>query len=231
MTRLFHGVILDIDGTLVDSNDAHAQAWVEAFASEGVKVTFEAVRRLIGMGGDKLAPEVSGISESSPHGKKISEKRKEIFKSRYLPTLKAFPNAQELLVRMKEDGKRLVVASSAKKEELQELLRLCGADELIEGKTSSDDADNSKPDPDIVQAALDNLVMPAAQVVMLGDTPYDIEAAKKAGVGMIAFRCGGWRDSDLDGALAIYQDPADLLAHYMASPLAWNGSAMAGQTA
>jgi HAD superfamily hydrolase (TIGR01509 family) len=213
------GIILDIDGTLVDSNDAHARAWVEALAEHGINVSFEQVRPLIGMGGDKLLPKVSGISEDSPEGKAISQRRGEIFKTRYLPHLKAFPRTRELLLRMRDDGLKLVVASSAKEDELKPLLEIAGAADLIEEKASSDDADHSKPDPDIVKAALDSAGFAADEALMLGDTPYDIEAATRAGVSVIAFRSGGWDDAHLAGAIAIYDGPADLLAHYDESPL------------
>ena len=100
------------------------------------------------------------------------------------------------------------------------MLKIAGAEDLIEEETSASDAKNSKPDPDIVQVALKKIGLHPDQTVMLGDTPYDIEAAEKAGVRTIALRCGGWPDNELKGALAIYNDPADLLAHYDASPLA-----------
>jgi HAD superfamily hydrolase (TIGR01549 family) len=205
------GVILDVDGTLVDSNDAHAHAWVEALAEQGINVEFEKVRSLIGMGGDKLLPEVSGISEETEQGKLVSERRSEIFKEKYLPHLKAFPKTRELLERMRDEGLKLVVASSAKKDELKALLKIARADDLIEDKTSSDDAENSKPDPDIVKAALEAIGLSPDAVVMIGDTPYDIESASKAHVRVIAVRSGGWSDEDLKGAIAIYDDPADLL--------------------
>ena len=213
------GIILDIDGTLVDSNDAHARAWVEAFAEFDIHITFDQVRWLIGMGGDKLMPKVSGVSEDTPKGQAISRRRGEIFKTRYLPHLRAFPQTRALLERMRGDGLELVVASSAKEEELKPLLKIAGAADLIEEETSSDDAENSKPDPDIVQAALDGASFSADEAVMLGDTPYDIEAAAKAGVPVIALRCGGWDDPRLTGAIAIYDGPADLLAHYDESPI------------
>ena len=219
MAKPIRGVILDVDGTLVDSNDAHARAWVEALAEEGIRVEFERVRPLIGMGGDKLLPEISGIEEESPEGKRISERRGEVFKEKYLPSIKPCRGSRELLKRMKGDGLKLVVASSAKEDELDPLLEIAGASGLIEEKTSSDDAENSKPDPDIIQAALDGSGLSPEEAVMLGDTPYDIEAAKKAGVDTVALRCGGWKDEDLAGAIAIYDDPADLLAHYDRSPL------------
>jgi HAD superfamily hydrolase (TIGR01509 family) len=214
------GVILDIDGTLVDSNDAHARAWVEALAEHGINVEYEKARRLIGMGGDKLLPELTGLEEDSARGEKIGESRSKIFKTKYMPHLKPFPRVKELLARMTEDGIRLVVASSAKEDELKELLKIAGADEFIEDKTSSSDAENSKPDPDIVEAALGDLGLPPDEVVMIGDTPYDVEAAARAGIKTLAFRSGGWQDAELPGAVAVYQDAADLLARYDSSPLA-----------
>ncbi|HVF88735.1 MAG TPA: HAD family hydrolase [Blastocatellia bacterium] len=219
MAKPVRGAILDVDGTLVDSNDAHARAWVEALAEHGIAAEFEKTRRLIGMGGDNLLPEIAGIEEDTPRGKQISERRGEIFKEKYLPSIKPLPGSRELLKRMKEEGLKLVVASSAKEDELKPLLEIAGATDLIEEKTSSDDAENSKPDPDIIHAALDSAGLSAEESIMLGDTPYDIDAARKAGVSVIALRSGGWKDDELTGAVAVYDDPADLLAHYDESPL------------
>jgi phosphoglycolate phosphatase-like HAD superfamily hydrolase len=216
----FRGIILDVDGTLVDSNDEHAKAWVEAMGEYGFDVPFERVRPLIGMGSDKLLPEAIGVESESDMGKRIGERRSEIFKGRYLPSLEAFSGAHDLLERMHDEGLKLVVASSAKKDELDDLLKITGAADLIEEKTSGDDAEHTKPDPDIIHAALDQLGLPPGKVLMLGDTKYDVEAATRAGVATIALRCGGSSDEDLKGALAIYDDPADLLARYDESPLA-----------
>jgi phosphoglycolate phosphatase-like HAD superfamily hydrolase len=220
---LIRAVLLDVDGTLVDSNDAHAHAWVEAFAAEGLAVDFEAVRRAIGMGGDKLMPAVSGIEEASPTGGRISARRGDIFKARYLPTLKPFRDAGALVAALSETGYRLVAASSAKRDELEPLLRIAGADALLHGATSSDDADESKPEPDIIHAALKQAKATPGEAILLGDTPYDIEAAARAGVATIAFRCGGWGDADLAGAVQIYDGPWDLLAQLAASPLGVRG--------
>jgi HAD superfamily hydrolase (TIGR01509 family) len=213
------GVLLDIDGTLVDSNDAHAHAWVKALAENGRQASFETVRPLIGMGGDKLLPKVCGVDAESEEGKRISERRATIFLKEYLPHLKPTRGAENLLHQLKKRGLRLAVASSAKKNELDPLLKICAADRVIEAATSSDDADNSKPDPDIIHAALDEIGLPSSEVVMLGDTPYDVEAARKAGVRVIALRCGGWRDADLK-ADAVYDDPVDFANHLDQLPLA-----------
>jgi HAD superfamily hydrolase (TIGR01509 family) len=213
-------ILFDIDGTLVDSNDAHAYAWVEAFGEAGITVDFGSVRRCIGMGGDKLMPTVSGLAEDSARGQRIAARRMEIFKAKHLPTLEPFPGARDLVAAVKARGLTAVAASSAKKDELKALLQVAGADSLLDAATSSDDAEESKPDPDIVHAALTRAKAQAKQAMMIGDTPYDVEAATRAGVAVIAFRCGGWDDIDLRGAIAIYDGPWDLLATLDASPLA-----------
>jgi HAD superfamily hydrolase (TIGR01509 family) len=219
MSRL-RGVILDVDGTLVDSNDAHAEAWVEALAAEGVRVSFAEVRPLIGMGGDKLLERLVGWSEESPEGKRTSDRRREIFEQRYVPALRPTPGARRLLERFRDQGLRMIVASSAKEDELGALLEAAGAADLVEERTSSDDAENSKPDPDIVARALERIGLGASEVLMLGDTPWDVEAADQVGVDTVAVRSGGWGDDELTGAVAIYDHPADILAHYDDSPFA-----------
>ena len=211
MQRTFKAVLFDVDGTLVDSNDAHAQAWVKAFQEHNVDVDAALVRRCIGMGGDKLMPEVSGIEEDSPEGKKIATRRGEIFTQEFIPKLRAFRGARDLVAAIKDRGYTAVAASSASKEDLKALLGIAGVEELMDDKTSSDDAEDSKPDPDIINAALKRAGTTAAETVMIGDTPYDLEAARRAGVDAIAFRSGGWKDADLTGAIAIYDGPWDLL--------------------
>lgn len=155
------GVLLDIDGTLVDSNDAHAQAWVQALAEEGHDVLFETVRPLIGMGGDKLLPKVSGLDAESSEGKKITTRRAEIFLKEYLPKLRPTCGAEALKRLMKARGLKLSIASSAKKDELDPLMKICGAHPFVEAATFSDDTDRSKPDPDMLQAALKAFDLPA----------------------------------------------------------------------
>lgn len=213
-------VILDVDGTLVDSNDAHARAWVEAFSEHGITVAFDHVRRCIGMGGDKLMPEVSRLEEDSTQGSRIAERRGEIFKSRYLPDIRPFPGVRELLARLKADGFLLAVASSAKEDELGPLLDRAGVTDLISRTTSSDDAENSKPDPDIVIAAVKKSGAGKARATMIGDTPYDIAAAKRAGIDIVGVECGGWTRDALAGAVAVYRDPSHLLEEYDASVFA-----------
>jgi HAD superfamily hydrolase (TIGR01549 family) len=209
------GVLLDVDGTLIDSNDAHAAAWVDTLREFGYNdASFERVRPLIGMGGDKLLPTVTGLDHESELGKRITARRTERFATAYLPTLRAFPGAHELLARFKEDGLRLVVATSAKHDELNDLLEQAGLEELVDRKTTSSDADHSKPDPDIITAALRRGELAASDVLMLGDTPYDIEAASRAGVRTVALRCGGWDDRRLADAVEIHDVAAALVRDY-----------------
>jgi phosphoglycolate phosphatase-like HAD superfamily hydrolase len=214
-----HTILLDIDGTLLDSNDAHARAWVDALAAHGYVVPFDEVRPLIGMGGDKLTPELTGLDPESGEAKRIAETRSEIFSTRELPTLRPTRGARALLEHLAARGFELVVATSAKKDEVSALLRQAGVGDLIEAASSADDADRSKPDPDIVQAALSAVRRPAPHGLMIGDTPYDVVAATRARVPIIAVRCGGWDTASLAGALAVYDDPADLLAHLDDTPL------------
>jgi HAD superfamily hydrolase (TIGR01509 family) len=202
----FQGVIFDVDGTLLDSNDAHAHAFVEAFREFGFEVSFQEVRRLIGKGSDKLIPELIGRYDEA-----VAERKSEIFKRKYLPQLRPFPGAAELLKKLRSKGLKLAVASSAAKEELDALLRIAGVDEYVQEKTSADDAEHSKPDPDIVLVAVRKLGLPPARCLMIGDTPYDAQAAQRAGVAFVGVRCGGWSDKDLQPALGVFNDPADIL--------------------
>jgi HAD superfamily hydrolase (TIGR01509 family) len=215
----YRGVILDIDGTLVDSNEAHVQAWTRAFSEHGFNVPAEKVRRLVGMGGDNLVPAAVGLADEDPRNQSLRDRQGELFKEK-LPTLRPFPRVKELLQRMKEEGLELVVATSSNPDQMKALLEIAGVTDLLEDAASKGDAKSSKPDPDIVQAALDRIGLPAGEVVMLGDTPYDIEAAGQIGIRTLALRCGGFTDEDLAGALALYDHAADLLARYDSSPLA-----------
>lgn len=215
----YPGVLLDMDGTLVDSNDAHARAWHRAFTENGQQISYDEIRQRIGMGGDNLIPALLGIEKETELGTRISERRTEIFRGESLPHIRPFPGVRPLLERMRASGLRLAVASSSPDAELDPLIDIAGIRDLLEKRTSADDAESSKPDPDIVHAALDRLGLGPDEAVMLGDTPYDIAAAGRAGLGVIAFRCGGFSDEDLAGALAIFDGPWDLLERWEESPL------------
>ena len=218
MRRRYDAVLLDIDGTLVDSNGAHAAAWSEAFATRGRHHSPEAIRPLIGKGGDKLLRELASLDHESGEGKTISDARAEIFRNRYLPTLKPTRGAAAFVEWLLESRLTVVVATSAKEEEVKALLAICGAQALVKDASTADDAERSKPDPDILIAALETSGSSPDRAVMIGDTPYDIEAADRAGLATIAFRCGGWDDGSLQGAIAIYDDPKELLGRIDQSP-------------
>lgn len=218
---MIDGVLLDIDGTLLLSNEAHARAWSDAYRQFGHDIPWQRIQPLIGMGGDKLEDTlVPGMSSEHGVGKQITDRRKEIFLTQYLPDLRPAPGARALLTHLKDEGLKLTIATSAKSDELQALLRAARVEDVVGETTTSDDANESKPSPDIVEAALEKSGLRADRVVMIGDTPYDVESAGRAEVGLIAVRCGGHDDEDLRGALAVYDDPADILAHIDETPLA-----------
>ena len=216
-------ILFDIDGTLLDSNDLHARAWVEAFRRHGHEVPVEAVRRQIGKGADKLMPVFLPEDEVKRIGENVKKERVALFREEYLPLARVFPKVREMFERLSSDGKQLALASSATGPELKEYTERLGIADLLDARTSADDAERSKPDPDIFLAALHRLGDPhPAETVVVGDTPYDAEAGGKAGLRVVGVTCGGWSADDLRaaGCVAVHRDPADLLAHYEQSPLA-----------
>jgi HAD superfamily hydrolase (TIGR01509 family) len=171
------------------------------------------------MGADKLLPKTTGVEHDSEEGKNLLARRSAIFHEKYLPRLEPFPGSRALVLRVRAEGLKPIVATSAKEDELKALLEAATVNDLMEERATSSDAKHSKPDPDIVEAAIEESGIDKADLIMIGDTPYDVEAATRAGVKCIAFRSGGWKDGNLKGAVAIFDGPADLLAHYDASPL------------
>ena len=207
----FGAVLFDVDGTLIDSNAAHAETWAAALREHGFAVTVDDIRPLIGMGADKLLPQVAHVEEDSPTGQALARRKKELFEQR-LPTLQATRGARALVEFLRQSGTELIIATSAGDDEMTALLERAGVADLIPKRTSKDDASSSKPDPDIVHAALAKTRQPRERTIMIGDTPYDIEAARRAGIGAIALRSGGhWTDEALRDALAIFDDPTALL--------------------
>jgi HAD superfamily hydrolase (TIGR01509 family) len=207
-------VIFDVDGTLIDSNAAHAETWAQALTEHGRPCSAADVRPLIGMGSDKLLPAIAGLDEDSPKGRVVAGRKKQLFAER-LPGLHATRGARTLVESLKDQRKSIVIATSADEEEMDALLQQAGVADLIPRRTSSDDAEHSKPDPDIVLAALRRAGSRPDATVMIGDTPYDVEAAARAGIDTIALRCGGhWSRHDLARAIAVFDDPADLCAEW-----------------
>lgn len=214
---MIKAVIFDIDGTLVDSVDLHAQAWQETFRHFGKEIPFEQVRHQIGKGGDQLMPVFFSKEELDEKGDEMEEYRGELFKRDYLPKVRAFPRVRELFQKIKDDGLRLALASSAKQDELETYKKIANIEDLVEEETSADDTDKSKPHPDIFEAALERLGdIEPHEAIVVGDTPYDAEAAGKASLRTIGVLCGGFPEAELKaaGCVQIYKDPADLLARY-----------------
>lgn len=220
MARI-RAVLFDIDGTLLDSNDAHAHAWLDSLRGHGKNVPFEQVRSKIGMGADELLRAVAGVDPGSVEGESIADRRGAIFRAHYLPDLGPFHGARVLVDRLRSRGLVIAAVSSSSRSDVADLLRAAGVADLVDVVVSTDDADRSKPDADLVEIALDRAGVTASEALMIGDTPYDVEAGQRAGVPVLAFRCGGgWTDEDLAGAVAIYDGPADLSSQLDRSPLA-----------
>jgi HAD superfamily hydrolase (TIGR01549 family) len=225
---MLKAIIFDIDGTLVDSVDLHARAWQETFRKFGREVEFEKVRHQIGKGGDQLMPVFFSAEELERFGEEMEKYRGELYKREYLSQVRAFPQVRELFERIRQDGLRIALASSAKKDELKTYKEIARITDLVEEETSADDADKSKPHPDIFEAALAALGdVEADEAIIIGDTPYDAEAAGKIKLRTIGVLCGGFPEAELRaaGCTDIYRDPSDLLARYDASPLAQTSSA------
>jgi HAD superfamily hydrolase (TIGR01509 family) len=207
-------VLLDIDGTLVDSNQLHADSWHAALARHGIACDLATLRGMIGMGADKLLEQAVGIQKDSQLGARIVDTRSELFMRDYLPRVQPFPGARALVQRILDSGLTPVVASSASSQELEGLLERAQVDDLLPRRTGADDAGRSKPDPDILHAALEMAHARPEDATLIGDTPYDMEAAQRAGVAFVGVRSGGYDDAQLPGAVAVYSDVAALLADF-----------------
>jgi HAD superfamily hydrolase (TIGR01509 family) len=210
MTR---AVIFDVDGTLVDTVDFHAEAWKRALANFGHEVSLPNLRSQIGKGGDQFLPMFVSGDEIEAHGAEIENYRASLFKREYLPKIRGFPCVRELFLKLRADGLKTALASSAKGNELADYKKAADIQDLVDTETSSDDAERSKPYPDIFAEALRQLDLSPTDAIVVGDTPYDAEAATRAGLRMIALRSGGFPDDVLlsAGAAEIYDDCAHLL--------------------
>jgi HAD superfamily hydrolase (TIGR01509 family) len=211
--------LFDVDGTLVDTNDLHAAAWREAFGHFGLDRPFEAIRWQIGKGGDNLIP---ALFPDLPEARReeIEEHRSDLFRRCYLPRAAPFPGVRPLFERLAGDGVRIVLASSSNSEEVDFYLGLIGCEDLVAAKTSKDDVESSKPCPDIFETALAKAApVGADEAAVVGDTPWDAQAAGRLGLRTIGFRSGGFPDEALSaaGACALYDGPEDLLRRYDSS--------------
>ena len=214
-------IIFDVDGTLVDSVDLHAESWRCVLAEFGHDVPFIDVRAQIGKGGDELMKAFLSPADIRAHGEKIEDRRGELFKAEYLAHVRPFPGVRGLFEHLIARGHRIALGSSGKEDEVEHHKKLCGIEDLALVQTTSEDAEKSKPHPDIFQAALKKLGAAPGEAVAVGDTPYDASAAVKAALTPVGVLCGGFpaegrREA---GCVARYEGPADLLARYEGAPL------------
>jgi len=219
---VIEALLSDIDGTLVDSNALHAEAWRRTFEHFNIQVGFGEAWSQIGKGGDKLIPVFVRDVDRERLTKQIESLRKEIFHRDYMPRIVSFAKSRELLAKVKESGIKVVLATSSDKEDVTTYKRITGIEDLVDAVASGSDAKESKPEPDIFAVALKKINLGVDRAVALGDTPYDAEAAGKLGIRVIGLTCGGWKTDDLRdaGCVEVYQDPADLLLHFADSLLA-----------
>ncbi|MGV0814192.1 HAD family hydrolase [Mycolicibacterium boenickei] len=206
-------VLFDVDGTLVDSNYLHVDAWARAFREEDIDVESWRIHRSIGMDGGRLVETLSGDASDD-----VQQRLKDRHSSLYRESAELIvrlPGARELLHHLAGNGVRVVLASSAPEDELAITRKILDSDDAIAAATSSKDVDTAKPDPDIVKVALERAGVSADRAVFVGDAVWDGEAATRAGVPFIGLRCGGVADCELEnaGAQSVFDDPLDLLQH------------------
>lgn len=214
------GVLFDVDGTLVDSNYLHAVAWWQAFRRMDLDVPMSSVHRAIGMGGDKLVEHLLGEDRDKDQDELLDATHGAIF-STWWPALRSFDGARELLLACADKDLTIVLASSASGPELEVLRTVIDADSAITAATSSADAENSKPSPDILQSALDSSSLTAEEAIFVGDSVWDVKAAAELQIPTIGLLCGGTSEAELRdaGATEIWENPRDLLENLESSML------------
>lgn len=219
MTGL-RGVLFDVDGTLVDTSFIHTLCWWQALRQVDFDAPMAVIHRAIGMGSAELVSHVLG-EKAAEQTAEFAAAHDALY-STYWPSLRLLPGAAQLVTRCHQAGLVTVLATSASGRELGVLQRVLGIDDAIDHTTSSDDAESSKPAPDIVLAALDKAGLDAADAVFIGDSVWDMHASAKAGLACLGLECGGTSAAELReaGAKATYTDPADLLVHFDESVLA-----------
>lgn len=213
-------VLCDLDGTLLDTNSFHAEAWQKTLAQFGYNVSFEDLVKQVGKGADNLLPLFVPKDELERISDKLEQTHANIYHREYLDRVVPFTDARKLLERMRQHGLRIAVATSSGKGDLEVLKTIVKIHDLVEEDTTASDADKSKPAPDIFEAALKSLGIAPDEALALGDTPWDVEAAARAGVKTVAVMSGGWSREELQkaGALAVYVDAAELVRKFDDSP-------------
>jgi HAD superfamily hydrolase (TIGR01509 family) len=213
--------VLDIDGTLVDTNYHHAVAWYRAFRQSGIVLPIWRIHRHIGMGGDQLVGALTSDEFEGEHGDEVRAAEKTLY-FELIDEVEPMEGSRELIEDLKRRGHTVVLASSAKEDEVEKYLDLLDARELADSWTTSADVEETKPQPDLVNAALERSGGSADEAVMVGDTPWDVHAAESAGVKTITVRTGGFGDDELRdaGSIAVYESVAELREKLDETPLA-----------
>jgi HAD superfamily hydrolase (TIGR01509 family) len=203
-------VILDVDGTLVDSVYQHAICWHRAFERCGVPVPVWRCHRHIGMGGDQIVPTLAGDAVESEHGERLRELEGDLF-AELIGEVKPLDGAIELIAALSERGQAVVLSSSAKERDIEHYVGLLEAGGRIAGYTTSGDVDSTKPDPEVIDAALG--IAGTRDAIMVGDSVWDIRAAERAGIGCLGLLSGGFSEGELldSGARAVYSGPGELV--------------------
>jgi phosphoglycolate phosphatase-like HAD superfamily hydrolase len=211
-------VVLDVDGTLVDTVYQHTVLWAQAFAEVGVDVPMWKLHRAVGMGGDRFVTEVAGEEVEKQHGDTVRRVHDQRF-DRLIDAIRPLPGASALLEELDRRGLKVVLASSGIKSQTERLITIVGGDEKSQGWTSSDDVESSKPAPDLIEAAIEKV--DGSRSVVVGDAVWDVQAAEKAGLYSIGLLCGGFGEDELRraGAGLVFETPQDLLDHLDETPL------------
>ena len=214
------GVLFDLDGTLVDTAYIHTVCWWEALRQYHQVVPMAVIHRAIGMGSDKLLGHALGTSRDMSNDKDIAAAHGVLFATWY-PRIRPLPGARDLLARCAALDLAVVVATSSPERDLEALRKALDADPFIDAVTTSSDADESKPSPDILSAALDRAELSAKQVVFVGDSVWDVAASTRLGIRCIGLESGGTSEAELreTGAVEVWKDPADLLHNLGSSAL------------
>jgi HAD superfamily hydrolase (TIGR01549 family) len=211
-------VLLDVDGTLVDTNYHHALAWYRAFREHGIVLPVWRLHRHVGMGGDKFVAAVAGEQVEAQLGERLRERWEELF-DEVIDEVEPLAGARELIEELKRQGRAVVLASSAIERHLDSFLEKLHARDVVDGWTTKDDVESSKPDPDLVNAGLERAG--TRDAIMVGDTPWDCAAASRAGVATVTLMTGGFSDQELRdaGSIAVFESIESLLAQLGKTPL------------
>ena len=222
--RQRRAVVLGLEGALVDTREASTLSWLVALHDGGHDVSVDLLRHLSGVAAGELLRIVAGLKSDSPEGREILRQQERIFRMWYLPRILPFVGARRLLQRMKSDGLRVIALSSGSADTAPELVRASGVADLLDDVVSADGESRDAALNEIITSVVATCNCKRDGIVMVGDSPYDVSMGERAGIDVVALRCGGWTDASLQGAVAVYEDHIHLLSQFQTSPLGSLGS-------